>query len=96
MNTDIYKLASIPNAYLFVVSGSNLSEIPPSVSSKIGNVRYLKTITLVPNTQLIAADSNEVINNINTRGYHIQGAPVDSQKRHNFCKAKLRAPFACR
>ncbi len=79
MDTDIYKSKFISNAFLFVRRGSNVNDLPRSVSRKLGKLDFFKSIVLDQNSQLIAVDPNEVITNIEENGYHIQGAKVSTE-----------------
>ena len=78
MDTDIYKSKKLPNVFLFVPKGIGIGNLPELVKNQLGELLYFKSITLIPNSPLIAADPNEVINNIKSKGYHLQGAAVKS------------------
>jgi len=76
METDIYKSTLIPSAYLFVRAGNRTDELPSQILDQLGELNYFKSITLIPDSPLIAADPNIVIENIENNGYHIQGATI--------------------
>lgn len=79
MKTDIYKSLTIKSTYLIIESGSQLNELPSTVLSNLGKLEYLKTVDFNPDSPLIAADPKEVIQNIQERGYHIQGTKTTTE-----------------
>lgn len=77
MNCDIYKATNHRGAYLFVESGTDVvNKVPEKVIRKLGHIKYFKTITFDENSPLIAANPREVIENIQKRGFHIQGVEI--------------------
>ncbi|CAE6894355.1 YcgL domain-containing protein [Ectopseudomonas oleovorans] len=77
MDCDIYKAISHKDTYLFVEKGNRVSDkVSEKLLKKIGQVQHLKSISFDENSPLIAANPKEVINNIQTQGFHIQGAEI--------------------
>ena len=77
MNCDIYKATNHKSAYIFVESGAEvLSVVNRTALKKLGHIEFFKSISFDENSPLIAANPKEVIKNIRTHGFHIQGADI--------------------
>lgn len=77
MNCDIYKAINHRGAYLFIEAGNEASEkVPEKVLKKLGHLQYVKSISFDEGSPLIAANPKEVIENIETNGFHIQGVEI--------------------
>jgi len=83
LKTDIYKFKTNPNTYLFIKEGEDISIVPSKTINKLGEVTYVKSITLIPDSPLIAANPNEVILNIEKQGFHIQRSEVKMTVKEN-------------
>ncbi len=84
MKCDIYKISDVKNAYLFIESGiSPEARVPSEVLEKLGTLEYFKTIEFEADSPLIAANPQEVIENIEKNGFHIQGAEVRITTKEN-------------
>lgn len=77
MNCDIYKVINHKSAYLFIETGNQVSDkVPEKVLKKLGQIQLFKSISFDENSPLIAANPEEVIENIQSNGYHIQGVEI--------------------
>lgn len=64
--------------YLFVPAGKDPAELPKRVLDRLGPIVYLRPIEVIADTQLIGADPNVVIRNLESRGFHVQGIEIST------------------
>jgi uncharacterized protein YcgL (UPF0745 family) len=82
MKIDIYKSTKSGKKYLSVPAGTDVEklQLPDSVDPDILSLSPFKTsLELDPSQPLIALDPQDVINQINEKGYAIHGAKVEIQ-----------------
>lgn len=71
MKCDTHQLTQHKNHYLILATKKDPKDIERGVLNKIGEYEFFKTIDIEADKPYIALDSNEVIKNINNRGYDI-------------------------
>ncbi|MES9898556.1 MAG: YcgL domain-containing protein [Sedimenticola sp.] len=77
MDCDVYKVVNYKAAYLFVLSGTDVtSALPDKIIENLGHLEYFKAVSFDENSPLIAANPKDVIDNIAKHGFHIQGAEI--------------------
>ncbi len=81
MKVDIYKSKLKQSygkrTYVFVRHGRELKELANQELIDLEPLELEKTIELSPGENRIALDSDEAINNIENKGYHIQAVKIE-------------------
>lgn len=80
MNVDIYRSDLNPNCYVFVQRNAVINSIlPDKIKGKVGDLTHLKYKKLNQNDQpLMGVSAQEIIRNIEKKGYFIQGVKIKS------------------
>lgn len=75
MKLDIYKSRKLRNAYLSLPDGRVPEEcVPKSVLARLGELSHFRSVELDARVRFIAADPEEVIDDVEKQGFHVQGA----------------------
>lgn len=80
MNVDIYEIiGSRGHEYIMIEKGVNIDDVlPEELKSK--KFKLHKSLTLQPGENKIALDSDEAINSIKLKGYHLQGVQFKAEE----------------
>ncbi|MCX4186244.1 YcgL domain-containing protein [Methylophaga sp. OBS4] len=91
MKTYIYKSLKKDGLYLYLAKKDDFSEVPQPLYDSMGNEpQFVMELDLSPDRSLAREDVNLVINNLKTRGFHVQMPPrpeklgefIDPKKQH--------------
>jgi len=65
-----------PRKSLFVPERDNFSKVPKDMLTTLGELKFQKELDLKHDEKRIALDANEVISNIEEKGYHFQSVTI--------------------
>lgn len=71
----IYKSPRREEMYLFVDQARGLADVPESLLARFGEPVEVMTLLLSPGRALARADAEEVLRNIDERGFYLQMPP---------------------
>jgi len=82
----VYRSRKQYDMYLYVVEKDNFDSIPNVLMEKFGTPEFALDFELTPERKLAKEDTDTVINNLNTQGFHLQMPdkldvlnPIDTQ-----------------
>ncbi|MBE9540168.1 MAG: YcgL domain-containing protein [Proteobacteria bacterium] len=75
----IYKSSKNTEMYLYVEKAHGLADVPEALMKRFGEPETLMTLMLDPEKKLARADMNEVIRNIEQKGFYLQMPPTAAQ-----------------
>lgn len=82
MLVDIYKAkrttSSGERIYVFVEKGKDLKTLPPDLLAETGELEFEKEMEIRPGEKRIALDTDEAIDQISNRGYHLEAPRIES------------------
>ncbi len=70
----IYRSPRKADTYLYVVKKDDFADVPPELMQAFGEPEFSFELRLDENRQLAKEDPLEVINNLHSKGYHLQMA----------------------
>jgi len=73
--------------YLYVDEDDGLESVPEALLSEFGESSLVLTLELTPEKNLAKEDVVVVMENIRTRGYHLQLPPVAQSQLNKSCKS---------
>jgi uncharacterized protein YcgL (UPF0745 family) len=71
----IYKSPRKPETYLFVLKESDFSAVPEPLLEALGEVEKVIDIELTPERKLARGNAQQIMNDLNTTGFHLQLPP---------------------
>lgn len=71
----IYRSRRKPGMYLYVPKGQKLEELPGHVSVVFGPAEHAMDLVLHAGRRLAVEDVQQVMHNLQSRGYHLQMPP---------------------
>lgn len=77
MNCAIYRSDRKPDTYLFVEKLDDFSRLPAALCAMLGGLELVMELDLDGNRKLARADVQEVIANLESKGYYLQLPPTD-------------------
>lgn len=77
MKCEVYKIKGDKNNFLWLPKDQSGSSKHEKIKKKFGELSFFKDVEVIPGKPMIAADPDEIINNIKTQGYHTQKARVE-------------------
>ncbi len=81
MEIDIYKVKKSlepgERKYILVPKGYDIAQLPKELIEDLGDLEHKRTISINAGEKRIALDTDEAIKNIESKGYHIQGAKIE-------------------
>ena len=72
MQCEIYKSARKQDTYLFVTAKDDFSKVPDALMKMIGRLIHVMELELYPERKLAREDTDEVLRNLQQRGWHLQ------------------------
>jgi len=85
MNIDVYKSTKNGNKYISVPSGTDIEkmQLPDSIDPDLLTLSPFKTsLSLDSNNPRIALDQNDVMEQINNKGFAVHGATIEIKVGH--------------
>ena len=79
MKCVVYKGAHKSGAYLFVKSGSDISQVPSDLLEALGTLEKVMTLELSPDQTLARADPNTVRQQLHDKGFYLQLPPTEAE-----------------
>ncbi len=79
MLLDIYRPKARMDLYLFVPSGTDIGGHLANLFSQLGELEFIKSRDVIPGQNLIGASADEIIQNLQRTGFHIQGVKITTQ-----------------
>jgi uncharacterized protein YcgL (UPF0745 family) len=79
MKCDIYRPKERTDLYLFVQAGSDPNIVLTDALAQFGQLELMKTRDILPGQSLVGASSDEILNNIERFGFHVQGVKVTTE-----------------
>jgi len=73
----IYKSLKKDGLYLYLRDHEMLATLPEALLKSIGNTELVMELELTPQRTLARADVNEVIKNLEEKGFYVQMPPRD-------------------
>lgn len=74
---DIYKTASREEMYLFIARDSGFEVVPETLLNSFGEPQLVTTIVLTEGRKLARADINQVLSELDDRGFYLQMPPSE-------------------
>ncbi|STQ90042.1 YcgL domain-containing protein [Iodobacter fluviatilis] len=79
MNIDIYRPETRLDLYLFVMADKDPGAVVSSVLDQLGPLTFIKSREVNVGQKIIGADANEILDNIERTGFHLQVSKVADQ-----------------
>ncbi|MFT5139407.1 MAG: hypothetical protein ACI9H8_001584 [Lysobacterales bacterium] len=79
MNCSVYRSDRKDYTYLYLLVGKTFEEIPPALQNAFGNPEFVIDLELSPQRKLASEDVNEVMQNLQDNGFHLQLPPGDQK-----------------
>lgn len=77
INCVIYKGSAKPDTYLYVLKEDDFSNVPDTLINAFGQTEKVIELTLTPASRLARNNTEQVIQDLETQGYHLQMPPPD-------------------
>jgi len=77
MECFVYKSRKKSELYLFVPKEGNFEKVPAPLLQGFGTPEFVMRLELTPERKLARSDAAEVIQNLQTQGFHLQMPPPD-------------------
>ena len=77
MKTWIYKGKKKPNCYLYIDQQDQFDGVPDVLIKMLGELSFVLELELNPERKLAQADVNEVLSQLELKGYFLQMPPGD-------------------
>ena len=81
MKVSAYKTAKKEGLFLFVPQGQDLADLPEALKVFFGEALHVIDFELTEDRKLAQEDTQEVLANLQSQGYHLQMPPTEEQKR---------------
>jgi len=78
----VYKSSKKDETYVFIPTGTPLSDLPDELIKVLGQAEMVMTLNLTPEKQMARGTAAEVIESINKQGFHLQ-LPENPQLNKN-------------
>lgn len=79
MNCSVFRSDKKDYTYLYLPTGAEFEDLPPALKGAFGNPEFVISIELSPGRELATEDVNEVMQNLEENGFHLQLPPGDQQ-----------------
>ena len=63
--------------YIYLLAGKDFDDLPVSLKKVFGKPEFVMELELSPNRKLAYEDVNQVMKNLEQKGYHLQMPPQD-------------------
>ncbi|MBV1879614.1 MAG: YcgL domain-containing protein [Pseudomonadales bacterium] len=73
---EVYKSDKHPEVYIYVPKDKGLQNLPEDLRAKFGEPELALTFELTEHRRLAKEDSQEVLKNLQSQGYHLQMPPL--------------------
>jgi uncharacterized protein YcgL (UPF0745 family) len=78
----VYKSRRKEGMYLYLAEEDGLAGLPEGLLRAVGDVAFVMSLELTPDTRLAREDPRQVIANLAQKGYHLQMPPVRQPGPH--------------
>jgi len=79
MNCSIFRSERKDYTYLYLPAGAAFEDLPAALQGAFGKPEFVIDLELSPERELASEDVNEVMQNLEDNGYHLQLPPGDQQ-----------------
>lgn len=79
LKCDIYRPKGRTDLYVFVQAGAKPEQVVLPLLPQLGPLEFLKTRDVVAGQPLVGTSSEEILRNVTTTGFHVQGVKVRTQ-----------------
>lgn len=73
----IYQSSRKPGMYLYVLKADALAKVPPELLKLFGTPRHSFDLVLTPERKLAQEDIQQVLENLDGQGFHLQMPPPE-------------------
>ncbi len=73
----VYKGSAKPDTYLYVLKADDFSDVPETLINAFGQTEKVMALTLTPEHRLARDNTQQVMHDLTTQGYHLQLPPPD-------------------
>ena len=77
MNCSVYRSNRKDYTYLYLSPEKEFEDLPPALQSAFGQPEFVIAMELSPERDLASEDVNDVMQNLNDNGFHLQLPPGD-------------------
>lgn len=92
MKCSIYRSNKKSEMYLYLAEKDAFSDLPDGLMKHLGEVEFVMDLTLTPDRVLAREDVKVVMENLKTRGFHLQMSAGDTSKLAWWDNEKLSQP----
>ncbi len=71
----VYKSLKKADTYLYLAARDDFSRLPEPLRLQLGGMQFVLDVDLTPERKLAQADPRVVMENLATRGFHVQFPP---------------------
>jgi len=72
MQCYIYRSSIKEGLYVYLADEDGLSDLPEPVMKQLGTPEFSMTLDLHPDKKLVQENATDVLENLKTRGFHVQ------------------------
>ncbi len=80
MHCFIYKSSKKSDTYLYMRCQDDFSEVPESLLAAFGSPVFVMELELTPQRKLASEDVNQVMQNLDEKGFHLQLPPKEYER----------------
>jgi uncharacterized protein YcgL (UPF0745 family) len=86
----IYRSPKKNEMYLYVLKSDVLKRVPPALLAAFGTPRHAFDLVLSPERALAREDIHQVLENLDSQGYHLQMPPAEDEYIEHLPEELLR------
>ncbi len=72
MHAYVYKSQRRADTYVYLAARDDFARLPDALRARLGPLRFVLDVALVPGRQLARGNAGEVRDNLAARGFHLQ------------------------
>ena len=76
MQAYVYKSLRKDDSYVFLAARDDFTRLPEPVRQQLGRLQFVMELVLTPQRKLARAEAAVVMENLATRGFHLQVPPA--------------------
>jgi uncharacterized protein YcgL (UPF0745 family) len=78
MQAYVYKSHRKDDSYVFLAARDDFTRLPEPVRQQLGRLQFVMELVLTPQRKLARAEAAVVMENLATRGFHLQVPPAST------------------
>jgi uncharacterized protein YcgL (UPF0745 family) len=78
MQAYVYKSLRKDDSYVFLAARDDFTRLPEPVRQQLGRLQFVMELVLTPQRKLARAEAAVVMENLATRGFHLQVPPAST------------------